>query len=85
MEALLYAYKNFPQIWGEYGFYDSYNLDQEKPWFSTEYIGINKGITLLMIENYLRGLIWKLYMNNSHIKAGLRTLMFSRVEDRLSA
>lgn len=84
MEALLYAYKNFPQLWGEYGFYDSYNLDQEIPWFSKEYIGINKGITLLMIENYLSGLIWKLYMNNSYIKDGLKILMFDRVEERLS-
>lgn len=76
MEALVYAYKKFPQLWGEYGFYDSYNLDQVKPWFSNEYIGINKGISLLMIENYLSGLIWDLYMKNQYIKDGLKVLMF---------
>ncbi|NLI60492.1 MAG: hypothetical protein GX375_03575 [Clostridiales bacterium] len=80
MEALLYAYKNFPQLWGEYGFYDSYNLDQDKPWFSKDYIGINKGITLLMIENYFSGLIWDLYMKNSYIKDGLKALDFSKLE-----
>lgn len=85
IQALLYAYENFPQLWGEYGFYDSYNLDQDEPWFSKEYIGINKGITLLMIENYLSGLIWELYMNNSYIKEATKTLMFNSVKDRLSA
>ncbi len=75
-EALLYTYENYPQLWGRYGFYDSYNLDQKEPWFSKQYIGINKGITLLMIENYFSGLIWDLYMKNQFIKDGLKTLLF---------
>ena len=49
------------------------------PWFSEQYIGINKGITLLMIENYRSGLIWNLYMKNEHIQRGLEILMFKNV------
>ena len=64
---------------GKYGFYDSYNLDQPEPWFSQEYIGINKGITLLMIENYFSGLVWDLYMKNQYVRDGLKNLMFSEI------
>lgn len=79
IEALLYAYESFPGLWGKYGFYDSYNLDMEEPWFSKEYIGINKGITLLMIENYKSGLIWDLYMKNPFVREGIKNLMFKEV------
>ena len=78
-EALLYTYENYPRLWGKYGFYDSYNLDQPEPWFSQEYIGINKGITLLMIENYFSGLVWDLYMKNQYVRDGLKNLMFSEI------
>lgn len=84
MEALNYMYETFPQLWGKYGFYDSYNLDQKSPWFSNQYIGINKGITLLMIENYRSGLIWNLYMKNKHVQKGLEVLMFKKVDNRYS-
>ncbi|MFN6991395.1 MAG: glucoamylase family protein, partial [Fervidobacterium sp.] len=40
-------YKNIPELWGKYGFKDAYNLD--KNWFSDLYIGIDKGIEVLMI------------------------------------
>ena len=78
-EALLYTYENYPRLWGKYGFYDSYNLDQPEPWFPQEYIGINKGITLLMIENYFSGLVWDLYMKNQYVRDGLKTLMFREI------
>ncbi|NLJ41935.1 MAG: hypothetical protein GX352_10085 [Clostridiales bacterium] len=81
MEALLYTYRTYPQLWGDYGFYDSYNLDGQKPWFSREYIGINKGISLLMIENYFTGLIWDLYMKNKFVKDGLESLMFRKTKN----
>ena len=35
-------------------------------------IGINKGITLLMIENYRTGLIWDLFMKNEYVQNGIR-------------
>ncbi|RAP74050.1 hypothetical protein DL346_23535 [Paenibacillus montanisoli] len=31
-------------------------------------IGIDKGITLLMLENYRSGFVWKQYMKNAHVR-----------------
>lgn len=72
-----YYYNNFYKIWGKYGFKDSYNLDGQKSWYAKESIGIDKGISLIMIENYLNGTIWKLFMKNNYIKNGLNILEFS--------
>ena len=72
-----YLYNTFPGLRCEYGFRDAYNLDGEKEWYSAECIGIDKGISLVMIENYLTGLIWKCFMKNERVKKGLRILGFS--------
>ncbi|MCU9612674.1 hypothetical protein OEV98_03730 [Caldibacillus lycopersici] len=72
--ALNYFYENHPQLWGEYGFQDAYNLDVEPEWYANHVIGIDKGITLLMIENYQSGLIWDLYMKNKYVKKGIELL-----------
>lgn len=74
--AMEYYYNKFPKLWGKYGFKDGYNLEGIKPWFSKEYIGIDKGIEILMIENYLNGTIWKYFMNNKYVKNGLEKLGF---------
>lgn len=76
IKAMEYYYHNFPELWGKYGFKDGYNLDGNKPWFAKEYIGINKGIEIIMIENYLNGTIWKYFMKNTYIKEGLKLLGF---------
>lgn len=72
--ALEYYYENFPQLWGEYGFYDAYNLDVEPAWFDDKVIGIDKGITLLMIENYRAELVWKLFMKNEYVQKGIKEI-----------
>ena len=76
IRAMEYYYNTFPKLWGKYGFKDGYNLDCNKPWFAKEYIGIDKGIEILMIENYLNGTIWKYFMNNKYVKDGLEKLGF---------
>ena len=74
IEALNYFYENHPKLWGEYGFQDAYNLDTDPEWYADHVIGINKGITLVMIENYRTGLIWDLYMSNEYVREGIRRL-----------
>lgn len=69
--ALENYYKNYPQLWGEYGFKDAYNLSVSPPWFANDVIGIDKGITLLMIENYRDEFVWKNFMKNEYVKIGL--------------
>ena len=38
------------------------------------YIGIDKGISMLMLENYRSGLIWKLTNQNPYIKKAFELL-----------
>ena len=80
IKAIEYYYNTFPKLWGKYGFKDGYNLEDDKPWFSKEYIGIDKGIELLMIENYLSGTIWKYMMKNEYVKKGLEKLEFIQIK-----
>lgn len=74
IKAMEYFYNTFPKLWGKYGFKDGYNLDGTKPWFAKEYIGIDKGIEILMIENYLSGTIWRYFMKNKYVQEGLEKL-----------
>ena len=46
-------------------------------WISAGFFGLDQGITVMMIENYRSGLIWKLMRSNPHIRAGLRRAGFS--------
>ncbi|GER07956.1 hypothetical protein GCM10007972_15830 [Iodidimonas muriae] len=40
-------------------------------WFDDDYLGIDQGPILLMIENYRSGMIWDLMKKNSHLIRGL--------------
>lgn len=74
MKALENYYNNFPKLWGKYGLKDGYNLEGKKPWYSKECIGIDKGINMMMIENYLSQFIWKNMMKNKYIQKGLKEI-----------
>lgn len=73
MKALENFYNKFPKLWGKYGFIDAYNLENGE-WYSKEVIGIDKGISMLMIENYFSELIWENFMKNEYVKKGLEIL-----------
>lgn len=68
--ALRNYYENYPNLWGKYGLKDAYNVD--KNWYDSDVIGIDKGVTLLMIENYRSNLIWKCNMKNKNIQTGMQ-------------
>ncbi len=80
-DALEHFYRNHPQLWSKYGFLDAFNLDMDSPWYSERVIGIDKGITLLMIENERSGLIWDLYMNNAIIQRAQKLLGFRTLQE----
>lgn|SRR5574344_581861 len=73
LASLEYFY-NIPELIGKYGLKNSYNIIEDKIWTSEEYIGIDKGITMLMLENYLSGLVWDLSNKNEIIQNGLKEL-----------
>jgi hypothetical protein len=80
LEMMEHLLQQHPQTWGQYGFYDSYNLNVEPPWYSHSLYGIDKGCSMLMIENYLSGLVWETYTHSPYIQNALAVLGFRRKE-----
>ncbi len=63
-------YKN--KIYGEYGFKDAFNL--ERNWWANDYLGIDEGVVILMLENYLNdGMVWKKFMQLPVIQRWIET------------
>jgi len=69
IKTLKHFYYNYPFLWGEYGFHDSFNLDIE--WTSSTYYGLGAGITLLAVENFQNGFVWRNFMKSGFIKDAL--------------
>jgi hypothetical protein len=70
-------YKTFDRFWSIYGFKGAYNLSYStNGWFAPDIIGIDKGIAVLMIENYLSGMIWEIYMEVPYIQTAIDELDF---------
>jgi hypothetical protein len=57
------------ELWSIYGFKDAFNLTQS--WWATDYLGIDQGPIIIMIENYLNGGIWSRFMENADVQTGL--------------
>ena len=64
----------YPEMIGIYGLKDALNIEKRNAWMSKRFYGIDKGSTLLMLENYKSGLIWKLYTNHPYIKKAIKKL-----------
>ncbi len=76
-------------LFSEYGFVDAFNptlrLDVKVHhgrvvpgvgWFDTDYLGIDEGPILMMIENWRSGLPWRTMRRNPHVVRGLRAAGF---------
>ena len=72
------------RLFGRYGFLDAVNptlrvatpvhhgvVDTTLAWFDTDYLGIDQGPIVAMIENYRSALVWKTMRRNPHIVRGL--------------
>ncbi|MDB5086850.1 MAG: beta-glucosidase [Mucilaginibacter sp.] len=76
MQALkFFYYKLGDKTWGQYGFYDAFNLTNV--WFADSYLAIDEGPIIVMTENYRSGLLWNLFMSCPEIKKGMKTLGFT--------
>jgi hypothetical protein len=78
------------RLFGRYGFLDAFNptLRVEVPvhhgrvapgvgWFDTDYLGIDQGPVLAMVENARSELIWKTMRRSPYVIAGLRRAGFT--------
>jgi hypothetical protein len=83
IDALNHMYQ-IPGLVGEYGLYDAYSYvtkaNGDLPWIGKSYLGIDKGLVLLMFENYSTQLIWKLLHQNKSIQKGLKRLAFRKIQ-----
>ncbi|HEX2120347.1 MAG TPA: glucoamylase family protein [Thermoanaerobaculia bacterium] len=77
-------------LYSTYGFLDAFNptlrsapelkhgrIDPAHGWFDTDYLGIDQGPILAMIENQRSGLVWETMRKNAHIRRGLERAGFS--------
>lgn len=61
-------------LWGKYGFVDAFNPTLK--WFNKDYIGIDQGPFVIMIENFKNGFVWNYMMKDPVIQHGLSRLGF---------
>ena len=66
------------KLWGKYGYYDSFNPTAK--WVNDDYIGIDQGPMLIMIENFRTGLVWNYVMKDPVIQKGLNRLGFGYLQ-----
>jgi hypothetical protein len=75
INALKHFYQVYGEnLWGEYGFYDAFNLKAN--WFADSYLAIDQGPIINMIENYRSGLLWTHFMSNPEIAPALTAVGF---------
>ena len=76
MKALKFFYYQLgDRLWGEYGFYDAFNITEN--WTASSYLAIDQGPIVVMIENYRTGLPWDLFMSAPEVQIGLDKLGFT--------
>ena len=77
-EATMRVLKNirshYPQAWSRYGFVDAFN--PLKKWYDTDIVGIDTGITMLMVENARTGFVWETFMKNPEAQHGMANAGF---------
>ena len=78
-------------LYTNYGFLDSFNptlkrtdvplqhgrIDPQLGWFDGDYLGIDQGPIVVMIENWRTGLVWETMKKNPHIVRGLKRAGFT--------
>ena len=75
LEALYASWKATP-AWGRYGFVDAFNANVSPTWFNPTCLGINLGITVLMIENLRSGQVWNTFMSNPECAQAMQSAGF---------
>jgi hypothetical protein len=71
------------RLYTEYGFLDAFNPTyrvgefEETGWFNKDYLGIDQGPIVIMIENHRNNFVWDLMRENEYIRKGLERAGFS--------
>ncbi len=62
------------RAWKHYGFVDAFN--PRGPWTDLDVIGINQGITMMMVENQRTGFIWEEFMKGREARKAMKLVGF---------
>ncbi len=75
-----YMYNTFSSsLFGPYGFRDAFSLTNG--WWDADYLGIDQGPIIVMIENYRNQNIWDRFMQNADVQRGLQRAGFVPATD----
>jgi hypothetical protein len=88
LPTIQHLYDTFPALWGPFGFRDGFNLATNPDWYDSDYLGIDQGPIVMMIENYKTGAVWNRFMQNTTVQAGMAAAGFANttgVDPPLSA
>lgn len=76
MKAIKFFYYTIgDKMWGQYGFYDAFNVTNG--WTATSTLAIDQGPIVVMIENYRTQLLWKLFTSAPEVQAAKTKLGFN--------
>nr|WP_262422955.1 glucoamylase family protein [Brevundimonas denitrificans] len=82
----------YPAIYTRYGFLDAFNptltetggndllhgdIHPGVGWIADDYLGIDQGPIVIMIENHKSDLVWRLMRTDPHLRRGLERAGFS--------
>jgi hypothetical protein len=62
------------RAWKYYGFVDAFN--PRNAWTDGDVLGIDQGITMLMVENYRTGFIWETFMKSREAQHAMKLVGF---------
>jgi hypothetical protein len=65
--------------WSQYGFVDAFNPLTN--WYDHDVIGIDTGITMVMVENARSGFVWETFMRNAETRRGMTRAGFQSTPD----
>jgi hypothetical protein len=71
------------RAWKKYGFVDAFN--PRTSWTDVDVLGIDQGITMLMVENYRTGFIWEYFMKGREAKKAMKLVGFQPVAQAAAA
>ena len=75
LQFLRFIYTQKPEFIGSAGPFDATSIHYDN-WVTPRYLAIDQGTISPMIENYRSAFLWKLFMNDPEIQAGLKKLNF---------
>ncbi len=77
MKAMKFFYYTVgDRMWGQYGFYDAFNLTEG--WTANSYLAIDQGPIIVMLENHRTGLLWDLFMSAPEVDDAFTKLNFTK-------